>query len=545
MSPLPLLLVIVFLLTTPSIRSVEAQNTYERVCILFPVDPVASASLYYTEQQGGLQDAKDINDDIVIFENITGIPPDVRVVTYAIEVQQCTHIMFSSGDFTNYLPDILAPYNDRDDLLFSLVDGCPVPQLPNLQCLVFRDDQPGFIAGTLLGLATKTKIVGQLWGFPASSAVFRWENGIRSGVRFVCPECTILTAYLFLWWSNEGNPIVQHMIDNEGVDAVLTGCGGCDPEAASVTTAANVTVVGTDTDWRNNAWYTALNNSLEVYVGSGRKIVRALTREAALGGAEGTTFRGDFWFFDTTNGAAGLGPCATEGCWRLGDDGEERAQQIVDDLSTGQISTRVDFLSGFLAFDAEVDATPNSWQTYRPTGFKPAPREHFAVAKFTDWEEWLFMFGGHLDTGRSNELWVYETGMHDWMRRSIVYRLDETGYQNPPYEAVTSSVMPFHPVGQAPPTDPFLREMVVMFGGVYSDGTTDVYTNDILVYDPHRDFGKDDKLIRVQLDGVKPTARSDASAVSLYWDRQVIVFGGRTFVRLLQTSGCCLLARPQ
>ena len=70
---------------------------------------------------------------------------------------------------------------------FAIVDFAYDPEIPNVQGLIFREDQAGFMAGALAGLMSETKTVGTVAGM-AIPPVLKFRNGFENGVKYVCPE---------------------------------------------------------------------------------------------------------------------------------------------------------------------------------------------------------------------------------------------------------------------------------------------------------------------------------------------------------------------
>jgi basic membrane protein A len=86
---------------------------------------------------------------------------------------------------------------DHPDTKFMLIDAvpsdpqtfAPLPELPNLVCYLFQEEQCGFLVGAIAGMATKTNKVGYIGGI-AVPAVQHYEAGFFAGVKTTNP-----TAY--------------------------------------------------------------------------------------------------------------------------------------------------------------------------------------------------------------------------------------------------------------------------------------------------------------------------------------------------------------
>ena len=65
---------------------------------------------------------------------------------------------------------------------------------PNLVALRFREHEGSFVVGAIAGMTTKSKVVGFVGGMKIP-LIRKFEAGYAAGVRYVCPECTVLSAY--------------------------------------------------------------------------------------------------------------------------------------------------------------------------------------------------------------------------------------------------------------------------------------------------------------------------------------------------------------
>ena len=84
------------------------------------------------------------------------------------------------------------------DVRFACVDYSVVPGQPppprNLVGLRFREHEGSFLVGALAGLTTRTKAVGFVGGMQIP-LIRKFEAGYEAGVRHVCPDCRVLSAY--------------------------------------------------------------------------------------------------------------------------------------------------------------------------------------------------------------------------------------------------------------------------------------------------------------------------------------------------------------
>lgn len=83
---------------------------------------------------------------------------------------------------------------EHPDTRFMLIDAVPsdpqtlqpLPQLPNLVCYLFHEEQCGFLAGAIAGLATRNNKIGFIGGMPVAP-VQRYEAGFFAGIKTTNP----------------------------------------------------------------------------------------------------------------------------------------------------------------------------------------------------------------------------------------------------------------------------------------------------------------------------------------------------------------------
>jgi len=75
---------------------------------------------------------------------------------------------------------------------FSGAPGEPTP--PNLAGLRFREQEGSFLVGAIAGLVTRSRVVGFVGGMQIP-LIRKFEAGYAAGVKHVCPDCQVLSAY--------------------------------------------------------------------------------------------------------------------------------------------------------------------------------------------------------------------------------------------------------------------------------------------------------------------------------------------------------------
>jgi basic membrane protein A len=84
---------------------------------------------------------------------------------------------------------------------FAMVDFADFAELgkathpANLVGLTFKEDQPGFLAGALAGLMTKTNVIGAVAGLKTVPAVVNYVTGYTNGAKSTNPNVKVLSIY--------------------------------------------------------------------------------------------------------------------------------------------------------------------------------------------------------------------------------------------------------------------------------------------------------------------------------------------------------------
>jgi len=108
-----------------------------------------------------------------------------------------------------FTDDINKMARDFPDVKFACIDYTP-PEDPstiakNVLGLRFREHEGSFLVGAIAGSVTKTRTVGFVGGMEIP-LIKKFEAGYKAGVKHVCPDCKILSAYAGTTFSAFENP---------------------------------------------------------------------------------------------------------------------------------------------------------------------------------------------------------------------------------------------------------------------------------------------------------------------------------------------------
>jgi basic membrane protein A len=81
---------------------------------------------------------------------------------------------------------------DYPNLKFAIIDG--VIDLPNVASLIFKEHEGSFLVGMIAARTSKTGKIGFVGGMDIP-LIHKFEAGYRAGVKYVCPDCTVIAQY--------------------------------------------------------------------------------------------------------------------------------------------------------------------------------------------------------------------------------------------------------------------------------------------------------------------------------------------------------------
>lgn len=208
----------------------------------------------------------------------------------------------------------------------------------NVQRILFREDQAGFLAGVLAGQLSRSQTVGVVSG-PETPAVRRYSAGFAQGVALVCPTCEVLSVAIDSADDPSRGRAAALGLIAQGADLIF-GLGGATGAGALQGAAHDgAWVIGADRD----AWLTVFDGGalsdadrlLTSAVKAADVAVYAAIVDAVMGRAPGGVRQ-----LDLVNGGVGLTP------WRdaalVPAAVQAKLQETLRALASGELDTGVD-----------------------------------------------------------------------------------------------------------------------------------------------------------------------------------------------------------
>ncbi|MBK8024889.1 MAG: BMP family ABC transporter substrate-binding protein [Chloroflexi bacterium] len=320
---------------------VQAQSTaIESVCLITDIGKVNDGTFNQFAYEGMVRAAEDFD--------LTSTFIETQALTdYATNINICVEegydlVITVGWRLTDATYEAAAA---NPELVFVGVDAFFVDPLPNLVGIQAREDQAGFIVGTMAALMTESGTVGGIYGI-AEPPVMRFRNGYEQGVRYVDPLVQVLGVYIDDYVAPDRGAAAAEQFIGEGAD-VIFGAGG-ETGSGGILRAAQMDakVIGVDQDEYNTTFGSGDTPGAENLISSALKRVDNgvyLMIEAAV---NGEPFPADSIFTLTVeNGGIDFAPPHDA---EVPEDVTEYVRTIMDGLRDGSIETGVDPISGEL-----------------------------------------------------------------------------------------------------------------------------------------------------------------------------------------------------
>lgn len=226
---------------------------------------------------------------------------------------------------------------------FVTVDHAYADAPGNLQGIVFREDQAGFLAGVLAGEISASQTVGVVTG-PETPPVRRYREGFANGVASVCADCQVIVVAIDSAADAARGKTAALSQIAEGAD-VIFGVGG---------QAGSGALLGATQD---GAW--AIGSDVDEYVttfsggaaaGASRLLSSAVKRadvavSAAIADVVWGRFRSGAVQFDAASDGIGLAPFH-DAAAAVPAEAQARVLETLAALASGRVSTGVDPATG-------------------------------------------------------------------------------------------------------------------------------------------------------------------------------------------------------
>ena len=333
-------LIVFVMLTAMVISGCAAQGGGTKIGLVTDVGKVNDGTFNQYAYEGAKKAADESKVALNYIETTSSDDYLKNVETFANEGY--THIVtvgFMMGDTTKAAAEKFPKIN------FSIVDYSYDPAIPNVQGLVFREDQAGFMAGALAGQMTKSKTVGIVAGMEIPP-VKKFRNGYEKGVAYICPDCKVIGVYIDSFTDPARGKAAAESQIAEGAD-VIFGAGGPTGSGGILGAAQQgVWVLGVDQDEYLTTFKKGAEKGADKLLSSAMKRVDVAVYTSVMD-TIGGKFKGGTVMFDAKTNGVGLAPFHdTESA--IPAEVKAKLDATFKELASGSLDTGVDPASGDL-----------------------------------------------------------------------------------------------------------------------------------------------------------------------------------------------------
>jgi basic membrane protein A len=143
------------------------------------------------------------------------------------------------------------------DVHFAIIDS--EVKAPNVEGLLFHEEQSSFLVGVAAALATKTKNVGFIGGVKGTGLIEKFQAGYQAGVKAVDPSIKVQVAYLsvspdFTGFNDPAKAkITAKGMYDAGADVIYHAAGGSGSGLFDAAKDAGKLAIGVDSDQYQSA----------------------------------------------------------------------------------------------------------------------------------------------------------------------------------------------------------------------------------------------------------------------------------------------------
>lgn len=140
------------------------------------------------------------------------------------------------------------------DVNFAIVDAAPEGAPSNVKPLLFKEDQAGYIVGTMAALLSQTNTIGVVGGVEQVPAVQRFVKGYEAGAKAQKSDINVLQVYLPSFTDPSGGGEAARSQIAEGADVIFGAGGQTGSGAIQAAAQEGAYVIGVDQDEYNTTF---------------------------------------------------------------------------------------------------------------------------------------------------------------------------------------------------------------------------------------------------------------------------------------------------
>ncbi|MBV9789317.1 MAG: BMP family ABC transporter substrate-binding protein [Chloroflexi bacterium] len=140
------------------------------------------------------------------------------------------------------------------DVNFAIVDAAPPDAPSNVKPLLFKEDQAGYIVGTMAALLSQTNTIGVVGGVEQVPAVQRFVKGYEAGAKAQKADINVRQVYLPSFTDPAAGGEAARSQIAEGADVIFGAGGQTGSGAIQAAAQGGAYVIGVDQDEYNTTF---------------------------------------------------------------------------------------------------------------------------------------------------------------------------------------------------------------------------------------------------------------------------------------------------
>ncbi len=188
---------VAFLFVRPSGAAQPAAASGSNIGIVLDVGGLGDKSFNDGADRGAVRAEKELGARVRLIE-----PGEATDREAGLRLLAAEHMDLVVGVGFIFTDDITQLAKEYKNINFAGVDyslstdsaGNVIPPPPNVAALKFKEEEGSFLVGALAAMVGGSKKVGFIGGMDVP-LIWKFEAGYRAGVKYVCPDCTVLVQY--------------------------------------------------------------------------------------------------------------------------------------------------------------------------------------------------------------------------------------------------------------------------------------------------------------------------------------------------------------
>lgn len=188
---------VAFLFVHPATTAEAASDTGLNIGIVLDVGGLGDKSFNDGAYRGAQLAEKQLGAKIRLIE-----PGEEADREAGLRLLAAEHMDLVVGVGFIFTDDVNQLAKEYPNVNFAVVDysiatdraGNPIPPPPNVAAIKFKEEEGSFLVGSLAAMVGHSKKVGFVGGMDVP-LIQKFEAGYRAGVKYVCPDCTVIVQY--------------------------------------------------------------------------------------------------------------------------------------------------------------------------------------------------------------------------------------------------------------------------------------------------------------------------------------------------------------